>query len=213
MAQIPAQASPLRTPSKIFLSVRKVALERNIDFNFLRRDSFSIGEKIVKQRWRFFYCLSEPVYIDLVKEFYANLVFNDGVLRSIIKGVEIILNAARLGRLHQMPCVGSCLDELSRKEDGLRSILRRHDVEGFMKIETKDLSVKMRLFHHMISRIFFSRGRRYNLMTGWDICLMHHIISKSPLNLPSLMINVMREALNRSKTPLPYGMALIVVFR
>ena len=39
------QASPLVTPSKIPLSARKVALGRNIDFKFLRYDSFSIGEK------------------------------------------------------------------------------------------------------------------------------------------------------------------------
>ena len=99
--------------------------------------------------------MSEPVYIDLVKEFYSNLVFNDGVLRSVIKGVKIVLNAASLDRLLQMPYEGSCLNELLRKEDGLRSILGRNDVVDFMKIEAKDLSVEMRLLHHMISKIFF----------------------------------------------------------
>ena len=102
--------------------------------------------------------MSEPVYIDLVKEFYSNLVFINGVLRSIVKGVQIILNAPRLGRLLQMPCKGSCLDKLSRKEIGLKTILGREDVEGFMKIEAKDLSVEMRLLHHMIFRIFFPKG-------------------------------------------------------
>ena len=63
----------------------------------------------------------------------------------------------RLGRLLQMPYEGSYLDELPRKEDGLRSILGRHDAAGFMKLETKDLSVEMRLLHHMVSRIFFPR--------------------------------------------------------
>ena len=91
--------------------------------------------------------------------------------------------------------------------------VRRDNVASFMKIEAKDLSVEMRLLHHMISRIFFPRGRRYDLMTGWDICLMHHVISESPLNLPFLMIDAMREVLNRSKAPLPYGMALTVIFR
>ena len=96
-AQIPAQASPPRISSKVPLSARKVALGRKIDFSFLRRDSFSIEEKIVKQRWRFFCCLSEPVYIDSVKEFYSNLMINDGFLRSIVKDVEIVMNATKLG--------------------------------------------------------------------------------------------------------------------
>ena len=112
-----------------------------------------------------------------------------------------------------MPCEGNCLDELPRKEIRLRTILGREDVEEFMKIEAKNLSVEMRLLHHMVSRIFFPRGRRYDLMTGRDICLMHHIVSESLLNLPFFMIDAMREALNKSKVPLPYGMALTVIFR
>ena len=138
VAQIPAQASPLKTPSKVPLSVRKVALERNVDFRFLRSDDFSIGEKIIKQGWKFFCSLSELVYIDLVKEFYSNLVFTDGILRSVVKDIEIILNATRLGRLLQMPCERSCFDELPRKEDGFKTTLERDDVAGFMKIEAKD---------------------------------------------------------------------------
>ena len=51
------------------------------------------------------------------------------------------------------------------------------------------------------------------MMTDRDICLMHHIVSKSLLNLPFFMIDVMRKVLNRSKAPLPYGMALTVIFR
>ena len=47
-AQEPTQASPPVTPSKIPLFARKVALERNIDFKFLRHDDFSIGEKLIK---------------------------------------------------------------------------------------------------------------------------------------------------------------------
>ena len=42
---------------------------------------------------------------------------------------------------------------------------------------------------------------------------MHHIISETLLNLPFLMIDAMREALNKSKALLPYGMALTMIFR
>ena len=102
--------------------------------------------------------LSEPVYIDLVKEFYSNLVFSEGVLKSTIKDVQIILSTPRLGRLLQIPCEGSYLDELSKKEVGLRTILGRNDVKVLLKIEAKDLSVEMRLLHHMVSRSFFLKG-------------------------------------------------------
>ena len=80
-----------------------------------------------------------------------------------MKGIQIVLNAPKLGRLLQMPCEGSCLDKLPRKEIRLRTILGREDVEGFLKIEIEDLSVGMRLLHLMVSRIFFSKGGRYLL--------------------------------------------------
>ena len=42
---------------------------------------------------------------------------------------------------------------------------------------------------------------------------MFHVITQTPLNLPALMIEAMRETLNRSKAHLPFGMALTLVFR
>ena len=65
----------------------------------------------------------------------------------------------------------------------------------------------------MVSRIFFPKRKRYDLMIGRDICLMHHVVSETPLNLPFLMINAMRVALNRSKALLPYDIALTMIFR
>ena len=96
-AQEPTQSSPPVSPSKIPLSTRKVALGRNVDFKFLRNDDFLVREKLIKQDWKSFLSLSEPMYIDLVNEFYSNLMFSDGVLRSAAKRVQIILNAPRLG--------------------------------------------------------------------------------------------------------------------
>ena len=42
---------------------------------------------------------------------------------------------------------------------------------------------------------------------------MFHVITQTPLNLSALMIEAMRETLNRSKAHLPFGMALTLVFR
>ena len=50
-------------------------------------------------------------------------------------------------------------------------------------------------------------------MTDRDICLIHHVVSETLLNLSFLMIDAMREALSRSKALLPCGMALTMIFR
>ena len=65
----------------------------------------------------------------------------------------------------------------------------------------------------MVTKLFFPRSGRHDLLFGPDICIMYHVITQTPLNLSALMIEAMRETLNRSKAHLPFGMALTLVFR
>ena len=71
----------------------------------------------------------------------------------------------------------------------------------------------MRLLHHLVTKLFIPRSGRHDLLSGRDICIMYHVITQTPLNLPALMFEAMRETLNRSKAHLPFGMALTLVFR
>ena len=71
----------------------------------------------------------------------------------------------------------------------------------------------MRLLHHFVTKLFVPRSGRHDLLSDRDICIMYHVPTQTPLNLPALMFEVMRETLNRSKAHLPFGMALTLVFR
>ena len=71
----------------------------------------------------------------------------------------------------------------------------------------------MRVLHQIVTKLFFPRSGRHDLLSDRDVCVMFHIITQTPLNLPALMIEAMRETLNRSKAHLPFGMALTRVFR
>ena len=99
------------------------------------------------------------------------------------------------------------------KEEGLSVILGRAFTKKLNKLETRILSIEMRLLHHMVTKLFIPRSGRHNLLSGKDICIMYHVITETPLNLPALMFMAMRETLNRSKAHLPYGMTLTLVFR
>ena len=103
--------------------------------------------------------------------------------------------------------------ELPIKEEGISVILGRTFTENLNKLEAKIFSVEMRLLHHMVIKLFVPRSGRHDLLSGRDICIMYHVITETPLNLPALMFKAMREILNRSKAHLPYGMALTLVFR
>ncbi|EHA8586597.1 putative pentatricopeptide repeat-containing protein, chloroplastic [Cocos nucifera] len=104
-------------------------------------------------------------------------------------------------------------DRLLNKEEGLRSILQNDDIYGIEKLDAiGDLSMEMRVLHHIICTIFFLRADRFDFVSGRDLC-MHHIVCEIPLNLPALMIDAMQEAVTRLKASLPYSMALTRIFR
>ena len=70
---------------------------KNIDFKFFEKEGFSIGSKIKNQGWEFYCLLKENTYVDLVREFYLNLSYYNGTVKSIVKCVDIILDPLHLG--------------------------------------------------------------------------------------------------------------------
>ena len=134
-------------------------------------------------------------------------------MTSTVKGIDICLDSRILGEILQLPSEGYSYMELPIKEEGIRIILGEDFSGSLNKLEAKLLSIEMRVLHQIVTKLFFPRSGRHDLLSGRDVCVMFHIITQTPLNLPALMIEAMRETLNRSKAHLPYGMALTRVFR
>ena len=132
-------------------------------------------------------------YVDLVREFYLNLGYSNETVKSTVKGIEISLDPMLLGEILHLPCEGYTNMELPVKEEGINVILGRTFTGSLNKLEAKILSIEMRLLHQMVTKLFFSRSGRHDLLSGRDICIMYHIITQTPLNLPALMIEAMRE--------------------
>ena len=99
------------------------------------------------------------------------------------------------------------------KEEGISVILGGTYIGSLNKLESKILSIEMRILHQLVTKLFFPRSGRHDLLSSRDICIMFHVITQTPLNLPALMIEAMRETLNRSKAHLSYGMVLTRVFK
>ena len=79
-----------------------------------------------------------------------------------IKGVLIVISERRLGQILQMPSAGICIAKLINKSDSLWFILEREDVCEIEVLHANQLSVEMCLLHHVISRIFFPKTRRFD---------------------------------------------------
>ena len=88
----PASSQSPLSPSKVPLFYRKVEPKKNIDLKFSEKEGFSIGSKIKSQGWEFYCLLKENTYVDLVREFYLNLSYCNGTVKSLVKGVNIVLD-------------------------------------------------------------------------------------------------------------------------
>ena len=112
----------------------------------------------------------------MVREFYLNLSYFNGTVKSTVKGVDIILNPLLLGQILHLPCEGYTNMELSIKE-GINVILGRTFTRSLNRLEAKILSVKIRLLHHMVTKLFVPGSGRHDLLSGRDICIMYHVIT------------------------------------
>lgn len=79
VAQAPTMSNPPRTPSKLLISTHSMAIGRVIDFRFLEKEDFVIGENIEAQGWGFLCKTKVPIYMDLLREFYQILNLEMGM--------------------------------------------------------------------------------------------------------------------------------------
>ena len=66
----------------------------------------------------------------------------------------------------------------------LKAILERDDVDIMEELFANQLSMEMRLLHHIIRRILFSKIDRFDFISETDAIIIQHIIQSIHLNLP-----------------------------
>jgi len=74
----------------IEINRKQIILRKVIHMSWLKVENFGTFEKHLKaQKLKIFLELSGKMYLDLVKVFYANLKFSNGILKTSVKGVEM----------------------------------------------------------------------------------------------------------------------------
>lgn len=131
----------------------------------------------MKQMGREFLCsLNISTYPNLVREFYENAEFREGAIVLIVKSICIPLDIERLGNILRVPTDGVDSDMLKDRKLGVQTILGREDVNEVEDVFANQLSLEMRLLHHMINRILFPKIESFDYVFEWDILVMYHII-------------------------------------
>ncbi|MED6162017.1 hypothetical protein PIB30_066382 [Stylosanthes scabra] len=68
-----------------------------VDLKHLKLKGLDFTDMIAYQGWTSLFNIKEPVYPDLVKEFYANMYYHNGLISSYIRKRNVYLDAERIG--------------------------------------------------------------------------------------------------------------------
>lgn len=104
------------------------------------------------------------------------------------------------------------LSSFGEEDRWSQSNFRKRCVRNLKNLHANQLFVEMMLLHNIVSQIFFSKTSKFDWRIEKDIAFIYYLIEWKPINLPFFMLSQIKEATNKSRTCLPYGMILTLIF-
>ncbi|GAV92592.1 hypothetical protein CFOL_v3_35970 [Cephalotus follicularis] len=204
---------------------RKVLCGRVVDFKFTSRDNFSLEQWFSALGWKEYFLINVPYYVELVKEFYRNLLNVSGdcdnlEIKSKVSKSVIKFDDKLLGEILSVPAVGSRFFETKKwpkdpdlvLEDCLRVFYPNENVFGGMAKPTNLLSAEHRLLHNIVATHVLPTSGGHEKMSYQHLYIMWHVVTRKPLNLPYLIMKNMLRASSKIDGALPYGMVITKIF-
>ena len=184
--QAPSSQPPSSAAER--MAGRVISCGRRINFTYFDANGFSIGQWIRLAGCEDFCSLNDRYYPHLIHEFYGSLARGaDGWIASV-RGVTFVLTPEVLGHIWRIPTLGSTSDHLLDRESGIRCILERDDVRGVTTVSAVQLSVEMRLLHHIIARIFLPKIGHFDYITERELMFMTTLARGLILNILGVMM-------------------------
>ena len=202
----PTPEPPAPVPASL---VRKsIASGRHVDIPFWDQHHFFIGDVLRDAGLVHFCMMTERFYPDLIREFYASMA-TDGIgWSATVRGIEIPVTPEVISHVWRIPLHGTAATSISNREHAFRCILEREDVSGISTVAANQLSLEMRVLHHIIARILIPKSGRFDFITEHELVLMVSLRQRTPINLPRIMLQQMGEAASHRRLVQPYGMGL-----
>ncbi|GAV85306.1 hypothetical protein CFOL_v3_28744 [Cephalotus follicularis] len=204
---------------------RKVLCGRVVDFGFTSGDNFSLEQWFSALGWKEYFLINVPYYVELVKEFYSNLLYVSGdfdnlEIKSKVSKSVIKFDDKMLGEILSVPADSSRFFETKKwlddpdlvLEDCLRVFYPNENVFGGMAKPTNLLSAEHRLLHHIVATHVLPTSDGHEKMSYQDLYIMWHVVSRKPFNLPNFIMKNMLRASSKIDGALPYGMVITKIF-
>ncbi|GAV75589.1 hypothetical protein CFOL_v3_19067, partial [Cephalotus follicularis] len=199
---------------------RKVLCGRVIDFSFTFGDNFMLEQWFNALEWRDYFTINAPYYVEIVKEFYSNMVnVSDNCdfveIKTKDRRIGIKFDDKLLGNILGVPATGSKFFETKKRPEYPELLLEdclvfypNENVFGGMAKPTNLPGVEHRLVCHITATHILPTSGGHEKMSYQDLYIMWNVVSSKSLNLPHLIMKNMVRATSKLEGALPYGMVI-----
>ncbi len=197
---------------------------KNVDFDYLNQHKFKHEENIKICGFHSLCTLDCEIYPDLVRVFYSNMEASDKpgfVLKSYVKGKEIVLTPSDLNRLLNVSNCGIaffqgswCRDRDLSNERVSRRIYKVSSIpDNYVEdpLDYKLLDFEMKLLQKIVFSVVNVRVGGRARPTRHDKFFMGCILEQTEVNVAYYMLYYMSVCCKAKA--LPYGMALTKIFQ
>ncbi|KAL6507528.1 hypothetical protein OROGR_023723 [Orobanche gracilis] len=205
--------------SKVFHEIlinEEVTPSHHFDFESLKSIGVNLDEFFDLLGITKFVSLARPIYIDCVREFYANFWTSQNdkesyVVHSFVRGKEIEIDANELSLIFGLPndgivCSGNFV---SNDDDSLPNWyadepLKEMVVRDFLiseavlevntdKFENNDFGLNIRLLHDAITRSLMPKVNAQTRLVNIDMQIIYHVLKDEELNFSKIVMKWLVE--------------------
>ena len=155
-----------------------------------------------------------------MKEFYASMRVKEenreNFLESTVKGVKFQVTQDFLSNILNIPNQGNQLfNSWFSSIDVSREQLILEYTKPGLEFNSTNLKDAPKILHNMIKHTILPRCGTFDAITNLDLCILYHLMNKTPLNLGYIMIHYMIDqcfSIKQKVAGLPYGIHLTPIF-
>ncbi|KAF1885767.1 hypothetical protein Lal_00008506 [Lupinus albus] len=208
----PYYSSSLQASRLTKFQGRKLAYVRYVDVSLLVEQGFQFSHQLEVRGTNTFVKLNGKLYPSLIREYYNNFQFKDGVYMTMVKGKIIVLNEELFLAVGGLSSSGSPLGDCENEQwesfdvvDMYKSCLRwpHYFVLGELT-KVGSLTVESCLLHYVIAYILIQCNTNHAQPTINDLKLLFAIREGILVNRPAEILKVMFGIATSSHRLLPY---------
>ncbi|KOM48049.1 hypothetical protein LR48_Vigan07g175300 [Vigna angularis] len=193
---------------------RKIMAVKFIRLDFFRFYGFQFPNTFAEQGLTHLLEQKGCIYPDLIRVFYFNLRYRDGIISTKVKGVRIILDDNVWTNVAQLPI----WDDTVKVHLGLDDFNRMMTFQSFLRHPERQTNrrqllvggfkVEERMIHNLIVWILCPRATNHAQCSEQDLLLLYGILNHIHIDWPALIADTMVKAKKSHSYQFPYALLL-----